>query len=99
LRRGITSDNRQLVGDHTNPILKPEAAGIVKKHGEMSLAGNRLSHPARPVLAWRGTMPWSATMTYWPQQGEWLESVCTENPRKYGTEKDAQVPIANKPDF
>ena len=25
-RRGITSDNRQLVGDYRNPILKPETA-------------------------------------------------------------------------
>src|ERR1041385_8923977 len=36
-RRGITSDNRQLVGDYHNPILKPETAEIVKKHGEISL--------------------------------------------------------------
>jgi hypothetical protein len=27
------------VGDYTNPILKPEAADIVKKHGEISLTG------------------------------------------------------------
>src|SRR5215470_6726847 len=38
-RRGITSDNRMLVGDYHNPILKPEAADIVKKHGEISLSG------------------------------------------------------------
>ena len=31
-RRGITSDNRQLVGDYKNPILKPEAAEIVKNN-------------------------------------------------------------------
>src|SRR6266404_5949845 len=36
-RRGITSDNRKLVGDYRNPILKPETAEIVKKHGEISL--------------------------------------------------------------
>jgi hypothetical protein len=29
----------QLVGDYTNPILKPQAAEVVKKHGEISLAG------------------------------------------------------------
>jgi hypothetical protein len=29
----------QLVGDYTNPILQPWAAEVVKKHGEMSLAG------------------------------------------------------------
>ncbi len=236
-RRGITSDNRQLVGDYKNPILKPEAAEIVKKHGEMSLAGigyptprnqcwpggipfvftttaieviqqpdeitflyyedhevrhvrmNR-PHPARvtpswygdsvghfegdtlvidtvgikvgpyAMLDWYGTphtpalhvveryrlvdyerakeglerdakenfqvqqnnidpnykgkhlqleftvedkgvfaMPWSATMTYRPQVTEWEESICAENPNKYGTEKDVAVPTASKPDF
>src|SRR4051794_39913301 len=30
---------RQLVGDYTNPILKPHAAETVKKHGEISLTG------------------------------------------------------------
>jgi len=45
------------------------------------------------------TMPWSATVTYGRPFGPWLENVCAENPRKYGTEKDAQVPTADKPDF
>ncbi len=236
-RRGITSDNRQLVGDYKNPILKPEAADIVKKHGEMSLAGigyptprnqcwpggvpfvftttgievlqqpNEIiflyfdDHEVRHVpmnqqhranaapswfgdsvghfegdtlvidtvgikvgpyamIDWYGTphtaalhvveryrlvdyerakeglerdakenfqvqldmidpnykgkhlqleftvedegvfkMPWSATMTYRPQLTEWEESVCAENPNKYGTEKDVAVPTAAKPDF
>src|SRR5215471_2464289 len=44
-------------------------------------------------------MPWSATVTYGRPLGEWLENVCAENPRKYGTEKDVQVPTAAKPDF
>ena len=30
---------QMLVGDYANPILKPEAAQAVKKHGEISLAG------------------------------------------------------------
>jgi hypothetical protein len=30
---------RQLVGDYTNPILKPWAAAIVKKQGELELSG------------------------------------------------------------
>src|SRR6516165_10050302 len=30
-QRGV-SDPRQLVGDYTNPILKPQAAELVKKH-------------------------------------------------------------------
>jgi hypothetical protein len=236
-RRGTTSDNRQLVGDYRNPILKPEAADVVKKHGEMSLAGigyptprnqcwpggipfvftttaievlqqpteitflyyedhevrhvrMNQSHPAKvtpswygdsvghfegdtlvvdtvgikvgpyAMLDWYGTphspamhvveryrlldyerakdgldrdakenfqvqqntidpnfkgkhlqleftvedqgvfkMPWSATMTYRPQVTEWEESICAENPHKYGTEKDVAVPTANRPDF
>jgi len=44
-------------------------------------------------------MPWSATMTYRPQVTEWEESICAENPHKYGTEKDVAVPTALKPDF
>ena len=236
-RRGITSDNRQLVGDYKNPILKPQAANIVKKQGETSLAGigyptprNQCwpggvpfvftttsievlqqpdeiiflyfeDHEVRHVrlnqnhsaavkpswygdsvghfegdtlvvdtvgikvgpyamIDWYGTprtealhvieryrlvdyerakdgldrdfkenfqvqqdtfdpnykgkhlqleftvedegvfiRPWSATMTYRPQVSEWLESICAENTNKYGTEKDAQVPTATKPDF
>ena len=33
------SDYDQLVGDYTNPILQPWAAEVVKKFGEMSIAG------------------------------------------------------------
>jgi len=46
------------------------------------------------------TTPWSATVTYRHMtQDQWLENVCAENPRKYGTEEDAQVPTAEAPDF
>src|SRR5215469_10092103 len=34
-----TGDILKLNGDYTNPILKPQAAAIVKKHGELGLAG------------------------------------------------------------
>lgn len=44
-RQGI-SDYAQLVGDYTNPILKPEAAATVKKFGDMSLAGIVFPSPA-----------------------------------------------------
>jgi len=43
-QRGV-SDPRQLVGDYTNPILKPQAAEFVKKHGEMELSGVGSSTP------------------------------------------------------
>jgi len=36
---------RLLVGDHTNPILKPEAAKAVKKHGEIELSGDAAPNP------------------------------------------------------
>jgi hypothetical protein len=35
----LVSNPAQLVGDYTNPILKPYAAEVVKKKGEMELAG------------------------------------------------------------
>ncbi len=243
-RDGGVSNNMQLVGDYTNPILKPEAAQVVKQHAEMSLAGigyptprnqcwpggvpfvlptngfqifqrpDRItliyavdhqvrhvrlnaSHPAQVTPSWYGdsvahyegdtlvidtvgirigpfamadwfgtphspalhvieryrlleyadakeglerdarenygprsktsaiepydmdtsyrgkhlqlrftvedpevfTTPWSATVTYGRPKGEWRENVCAENPRKYGTERDAQVPTADKADF
>jgi hypothetical protein len=44
-RAGI-SDYGQLVGDYTNPILKPEAAAVVKRFGEISLAGRVFPSPA-----------------------------------------------------
>src|SRR6266849_10834699 len=38
-RRNGVSDVYQLVGDHTNPILKPHAADIVKKAGDIARTG------------------------------------------------------------
>jgi hypothetical protein len=34
------------VGDYTNPILKPEAAEVVRKYGQISLAGITYATPA-----------------------------------------------------
>jgi len=45
------------------------------------------------------TTPWSATKTYRRAFRDWPEQVCAENPHKYGTEKDAAIPTAVKPDF
>src|SRR5215467_9255017 len=39
------SDFRLVVGDHSNPILKPEAAEVVKKFGEISLSGRIFPDP------------------------------------------------------
>jgi hypothetical protein len=40
------SDYDQLVGDYTNPILQPWATEVVKKFGEMSLAGIVYGNPS-----------------------------------------------------
>src|SRR5713226_1750254 len=44
------SNARQLVGDYANPILKPEAAEVVKRHAEMSLAG--VGYPSPRNQCW-----------------------------------------------
>jgi hypothetical protein len=38
------------VGDYSNPILKPHAAEIVKKHGEISLSGRAFPDPDNQCL-------------------------------------------------
>src|SRR5215468_5439246 len=40
------SDYNQLVGNYKNPILKPHAADVVKKYGEVALAGQVAPSPA-----------------------------------------------------
>jgi len=52
-------DSDQLVGDYTNPILKPAAAEIVRQHGEISKRGATYPTPANqcwpqpvPYILW-----------------------------------------------
>ena len=40
-----TQDMNKLVGDYNNPILKPEAAALVKQRGQMSLEGISVPNP------------------------------------------------------
>jgi hypothetical protein len=47
---------QKLVGDYANPILKPEAAEVVKRHGEISLAGN--GYPTPSNQCWPGGVPY-----------------------------------------
>jgi hypothetical protein len=49
------SNYDQLVGDYTNPILQPWAAEIVKKFGEISLAGVTYGNPSNQC--WPEPMP------------------------------------------
>ena len=52
------------------------------------------------------TSPWSATVTFGPAVppvakglSGWPEDACAENPHKYGTEEDVQLPTAKIADF
>src|SRR5205823_13425671 len=51
---GVSNWN-QLVGDYTNPILKPQAADVVKKQGEISLADT--IYPTPSNQCWPGGVP------------------------------------------
>jgi hypothetical protein len=44
------------------------------------------------------TMPWTATITYFPARGSWTEQICAENPQ-WHPGKYAELPTADKPDF
>jgi hypothetical protein len=44
------------VGDYTNPILKPQAAEVVKKHSEIELSG--LAHPIPSTHCWPSGVPY-----------------------------------------
>jgi hypothetical protein len=45
----------ELVGDYTNPILQPQAAEVVKRHGEISLTG--VPYPTPSNQCWPGGVP------------------------------------------
>jgi hypothetical protein len=45
------------------------------------------------------TTPWTATVTYARDPGDWREIVCAENRHEYYNNKDSAVPRADKPDF
>jgi hypothetical protein len=49
------SDYGQLVGDYTNPILQPWTADVVKKKGELSLAG--VTYPSPSNQCWPEPVP------------------------------------------
>jgi hypothetical protein len=55
-RRNGASNYDQLVGDYNNPILQPWAAEVVKKFGEMSLAGVTFPNPRNQC--WPGGVPY-----------------------------------------
>jgi hypothetical protein len=54
-RRNGVSNVSALVGDYTNPILKPRAAEVVKQHGDISLTG--VPYPTPSNQCWPGGVP------------------------------------------
>src|SRR5258708_2188591 len=54
-RRNGIGNLLELVGDYTNPILKPEAAQVVKRHGEISSRG--IGYPTPRNQCWPGGVP------------------------------------------
>ena len=55
-RRNGVGNTLRLVGDYSNPILKPEAAEVVKKFGELSLRG--VGYPTPRNQCWPNGCPW-----------------------------------------
>jgi hypothetical protein len=55
-RRDGVGNFQRLVGDYTNPILKPEAAAVVKQHGDISLAAK--GYPTPSNQCWPGGVPY-----------------------------------------
>jgi len=51
-----TSNYNQLVGDYSNPILQPWAADVVKKQGELSVAG--VTFPSPSNTCWPEPVPY-----------------------------------------
>ena len=54
-RRNGVSNDYQLIGDYANPILKPHAAQVVKKAGEIALSG--VTYPTPSNQCWPGGVP------------------------------------------
>jgi hypothetical protein len=54
MKEGV-SNYDQLVGDYTNPILQPWAAAVVKKFGEISIAG--ITYPNASNQCWPRPVP------------------------------------------
>ena len=81
---------------------------------ERAIKENTLPQPATIDLGYRGkhlqlhftvedpnvfTTRWSATVTFGRSLTEWGENICAENPFRYGTTPDPEVPRADKADF
>jgi hypothetical protein len=71
-RRDGVGNFNQLVGDYTNPILQPWAAEVVKKHGQISLAGGGYQTPSNQC--WPGGVPY-VFWDYLMQMFQWPDHI------------------------
>ena len=53
----LVSNNAQLVGDYSNPILKPQAAEAVKTYGDIELSGHPAPNPSNQC--WPNAVPYA----------------------------------------
>ena len=56
VRRNGIGNSDQLTGDYRSPILKPEAAGVVKRYGEISATG--VTYPTPGNQCWPQPVPY-----------------------------------------
>ena len=57
---GTIDDDTARVGDYTNPILTPEAAKLLREHGELSRTGKAISDPHNQC--WPEAPPFTLTI-------------------------------------
>ena len=53
----LVGNNAEFVGDYSSPILKPQSAERVKKHGEIELSGHPAPNPSNQC--WPNSMPYA----------------------------------------
>ena len=66
-----TGDGGQIVGDYNNPILKPQAAEIVRKQGEVSKSGHAFPDPSNSCGPYQPPFTYAMElgMTFVPAKG------------------------------
>jgi len=97
-RNGV-ANFQQLVGDYTNPILKPQAAAIVKQHGDTSLAGK--GYPTPSNQCWPGGVPyvfWDFLMQML-QQPDKITMIYRQGPEVRHVWLNRQHPASVKPSW
>ena len=98
-RRDGVANFQQLVGDYTNPVLKPEAAAEVKRHGDISLSGN--GYPTPSNQCWPGGLPyvfWDFLLQIFPAPDH-LTMVYRQGPEVRYVRMNSQHPAKVTPSY